>query len=74
LLVRSFLKLSPGKAELVLAGRGTPDYERHLVAIAEGRADIRWQGFVTPKDFFRPMCWLFQAYGRILHPWSYWSA
>lgn len=53
LLVRSFLKLSPGKAELVLAGRGTPDYERHLVAIAEGRADIRWQGFVTPKDFFR---------------------
>jgi glycosyltransferase involved in cell wall biosynthesis len=23
------------------------------VAIAEGRADIRWQGFVTPKDFFR---------------------
>lgn len=48
LLVRSFLGLPAGQAELVIAGRGTPEYESELKMIANGRQGVRWLGFTRP--------------------------
>jgi glycosyltransferase involved in cell wall biosynthesis len=53
LLIRSFLNLPPGKATLVIAGKGTPNYERELRQMTEGRSDINWLGFVKPGVLLR---------------------
>ena len=50
LLLRSFLALPPGKAELWVAGRGDPDYEAKLRGMVADRDDVRWLGFVTPEE------------------------
>jgi len=46
LLVQAYLALPKGEAELVIAGRGTPDYERELREMTHDRPEIRWLGFV----------------------------
>jgi glycosyltransferase involved in cell wall biosynthesis len=51
LLVESFLKLPPGRARLLIAGRGNPDYERELRRMSGERRDIQWLGFVRAEDF-----------------------
>jgi len=53
LLLRSFLALSPGKAELWVAGRGDPDYEAKLKGMVAGRDGVRWLGFVTPEELLK---------------------
>lgn len=52
LLLRSFLALPPGKAELWIAGRGDPDNEAKLKGMVAGRDDVCWLGFVKPKTLF----------------------
>jgi glycosyltransferase involved in cell wall biosynthesis len=51
-LVRSFLKLPDGRAELLIAGRGTSEYEADLRRLIGGRSTVRMLGFVAPSDFF----------------------
>lgn len=53
LLLRSFLQLPAGQAELVLAGRGSPDYEDQLKGLVDGRPGVHWLGFVRPDELFR---------------------
>lgn len=50
LLLRSFLELPAGQAELVVAGRGAPEYEIELKSLANGTKGVRWLGFAQPKD------------------------
>lgn len=52
-LIRSFLGLPAGQAELLVGGQGTPEYESELRRIAGGHPGIHWLGFVRPEDFFR---------------------
>ena len=53
LLVQAYLALPKGEAELVIAGRGTPDYERELRPRTRGRSDVRFSsvraGVVYPS-------------------------
>lgn len=53
LLIRSFLELPSGQAELILAGRGTPDYERQLKAMTADRPEVCFLGFVSPEVLLR---------------------
>lgn len=48
LLIRSFLELPEGRAELIIAGTGEPEYERQLRAAVGSRKDVHWLGFVSP--------------------------
>lgn len=50
LLIRSFLELPAGKAELLIAGRGTPEYEEELKRLINGIPTIKMLGFVSPSD------------------------
>lgn len=52
-LVREFIQLPSGQAELIVAGRGTPTYESELRGIADGHPGIRWLGFVPPEMLLR---------------------
>lgn len=52
LLIRSFLKLPVGRAKLLIAGRGAPEYEASLRGLIDGHPAIRMVGFVGPSDFF----------------------
>jgi glycosyltransferase involved in cell wall biosynthesis len=53
LLIRSFLRLPGGQAELFLAGRGSSEFERELKAMTDGRPEVRWLGFVAPEVLLR---------------------
>ena len=53
LLIQAFKSLPAGDAELVIAGCGTPDYERELREMTHDRPDIRWLGFVSPEVLFQ---------------------
>jgi glycosyltransferase involved in cell wall biosynthesis len=53
LLIRSFLDLPEGQAELLIAGNGTPEYELSLRKLAGSRRDIRWLGFVPGGELLR---------------------
>jgi glycosyltransferase involved in cell wall biosynthesis len=53
LLLRSFLSLPRGQAELVLAGQGSSEYERELKAMVNGHTEVRWLGYVSPEVLFR---------------------
>lgn len=50
LLIRSFLELPRGQAELLIAGNGPPDYERELKTLADGHPEVRWLGFVPTQE------------------------
>lgn len=50
LLIRSFLELPAGRAELLIAGRGTPEYEDHLRRLIDGNPAVNILGFVSPFD------------------------
>ena len=52
-LVRSFLTLPSGRAELWIAGKGDPGYEAKLKEMAAGRENVRWLGFVSPDELLR---------------------
>ncbi len=47
-LVRAFLSLERGVAELWIAGSGKPEDEAAFKALARDREDVRWLGFVEP--------------------------
>jgi glycosyltransferase involved in cell wall biosynthesis len=51
LLIKSFLKVRKGPAELLIAGRGAPNYEQELKELTAGYPGIRWLGFVAPEQF-----------------------
>lgn len=53
LLLRSFLELDPGAAQLIVAGHGEASYERKLKTMADRRREIRWLGFVPPDELLR---------------------
>lgn len=53
LLIRSFLELPAGSAELFIAGRGTADYENHLKRSTSGHPGVRWLGFTSPEDLLQ---------------------
>jgi len=48
-LVRAFLSLPRGAADLKIAGSGKPEDEATLRALAPDREDISWLGFVPPE-------------------------
>lgn len=50
LLLEAYASLTPGRHSLCVAGRGEPEYERHLQARAS--ADIVFMGNVAAADFF----------------------
>jgi glycosyltransferase involved in cell wall biosynthesis len=52
LLIEAFLQLEPRFAELWIAGRGLENYEIKLKSLTKIRDEIRWLGFVNPKDLF----------------------
>lgn len=51
-LIRSFLELPDGQAKLLIAGRGTSEYEDSLHSLISGHPAIRMLGFVEPSEFF----------------------
>lgn len=51
LLVRSFLQLPEGQAELRIAGCGVPAYEQELSNLIGGNPAIKMLGFVSPSEF-----------------------
>lgn len=53
LLIRSFLELPEGGAELLLAGNGDPDYERELRQVVGSHTGVRWLGFVKPPELLQ---------------------
>jgi glycosyltransferase involved in cell wall biosynthesis len=53
LLLRSFMELPFSRAELLIAGAGTPEYERELKVLAGGHNGIRLLGFVSPGELLR---------------------
>jgi glycosyltransferase involved in cell wall biosynthesis len=53
LLVRSFLELPRGQAEICFAGRGAPDYESELKTMTQDRPEVRWLGYVSPDVLLR---------------------
>lgn len=72
LLIRSFLCLPQGRAELLIAGQGTTDYVRELKRMSEGCSNVRWLGFVQPATLFDqvdvlavPSLWR-EAAGRVV--------
>lgn len=52
-LIRSFLGLPPGQAELLIAGNGMPEYERVLREVAGVRNEIHWLGYVPGHELLR---------------------
>jgi glycosyltransferase involved in cell wall biosynthesis len=54
-LVEAFLALSPGAAELRIAGAGDAQYAARLRERTAGREDVRWLGVVRPEDFLPPL-------------------
>ncbi|WP_460171193.1 glycosyltransferase family 4 protein [Thermus sp. FJN-A] len=52
-LLRSFLALPSGRAELRIAGKGEPEYEANLKKMTKERADVQWLGFMPPEEFFK---------------------
>lgn len=51
MLVRSFLELPDGKAKLLIAGKGSPEYEDDLRRLINGQPAIQMLGFVAASDF-----------------------
>ena len=50
-LLRSYLQMAPGTAELLIAGSGAEEYENQLRQIANGHPGVRWLGVVKPEAF-----------------------
>jgi glycosyltransferase involved in cell wall biosynthesis len=51
LLIRSFLELPDGEAKLLMAGKGSPEYEDHLRRLINGHPAIQMLGFVASSEF-----------------------
>lgn len=49
LLLRSFPDIPASKAELVIAGRGSEEYEREVACLASRNAAVRWIWFTSPQ-------------------------
>ncbi len=49
-LLKAFLNLPAGTAELWIAGKGSSAYERRLKAMTERRGNIKWLGYVPPAS------------------------
>lgn len=49
-LLKAFLSLEPGMAELWVAGKGEAAYETKLKDLAGNHDDVRWLGFVKPDS------------------------
>jgi glycosyltransferase involved in cell wall biosynthesis len=52
-LIKSFLQLPAGRAELIVAGTGAPEYEHQLRVAVGSREDVHWLGFVPPDVAFK---------------------
>ena len=52
-LIQSFLQIPTGRAELLIAGTGAPQYEQDLKAMVKGHGGVHWLGFVHPEDLLR---------------------
>ncbi len=70
-LLSAFSELTDPNCELIVAGKGDPDYERRLKQQAEGR-NVRFAGVMRPKDFYPaidvlvvPSLW-HEPFGRVI--------